>query len=551
MRALGWLVAVIGALAVFAWGASYAVLMGVVKMPEFPVALHGLGGAGLLLIGLWVFLDWGSLSQFGKDQTVQRSATAGVLLLVGFALTVALNVVGHRYDERWDLTLNKRFSVSDQTTTVVGALDKDVDILAFFMAGSPEEDNFRELLKGYTEASTLIKVNFYDPIGDNLMAKQENITTEYGTVIVRAGGSEQRITGKFDEEALTNAIVKATSSTTHSLCLVGGHGEVGNDQPGNPDGMDGALGTLEKQNYTVKSVELLAAQPTPADCEVLLLAGPKTDPLSGELDRMAQYVAAGGRLIVMIDPLATPGLAADLARYGVKVGNDVVIEQDPYRQLAGGGPTFVVLDSKSFAGSPITEKLTTGAVVLPLARSVAKGPDVAGLTVTELARSSEMSWAETRLEDISTVQPAPDDGVDIIGNVPVAVSVEVTDPAAVPLVSAAAALPAVEGAPMAPPTAPAEPLPAKAGGRVVVFGDSDFAKNQFGAFGLNSDLLLNAIGWSADDSTQLTIRANEAKVGKLDAGLIPATVAVLVALFGVPGLALLGAVGTWMRRRSQ
>jgi ABC-type uncharacterized transport system involved in gliding motility auxiliary subunit len=86
---------------------------------------------------------------------------------------------------------------------------------------------------------------------------------------------------------------------------------------------------------------------------------------------------------------------------------------------------------------------------------------------------------------------------------------------------------------------------------VVVFGDSDFARNQFGAFGLNSDLLLNAIGWSADDTTQLTIRANEAKVGKLDAGLIPVSVAVLVAMFAVPGLAVLGAVGTYMRRRSQ
>lgn len=551
MRALGWLVAVLGLLAIVAWGASYAVLVGMVKMSEFPVALHGLGGAGLLLLGLWVFLDWSTLSQLNKDQTVQRSATAGVLLLVGLALTVAINVVGHRYDKRWDLTLNKRFSVSDQTKTVVGALDKEVEIIAFFMTGSPEEANFRELLKGYTEASTLIQVNYFDPIGDNLMARQENITTEYGTVIVRSGGAEQRITGKFDEEALTNAIVKATSEKTHTLCLISGHGEASMTSPGDPEGIDGVLGTLEKQNYTVKTVELLGSQPTPEECEVLLLAGAKNDPLSGELDRMAQYVAAGGRLIVLVDPLVTPGLAGDMARYGVVVGNDVVIEQDPYRQLSGGGPTFVVLDGKSFGESPITEKLTSGAVVLPLARSVARGPEIAGLTVTELARGSEMSWAERKLEQLGTEAPVPDDGIDLIGNVPVAVAVEVTDPAAVPLVSAVPAAVAADGTPIASAVPAASPLPGKAGGRVVVIGDSDFAKNQFGAFGLNSDLLLNAIGWSADDSTQLTIRANESKTGKLDAGILPTAVSVLVALFGVPGLMLLGAVGTWMRRRSQ
>ena len=551
MRALGWLVAVLGLLAIVAWGASYAVLVGMVKMTEFPAALHGLGGAGLLLIGLWVFLDWGTLSQLNKDQTVQRSATAGVLLLVGLALTVAINVVGHRYDKRWDLTLNKRFSVSDQTKTVVGALDKEVEIIAFFMTGSPEEANFRELLKGYTEASTLIQVNYFDPIGDNLMARQENITTEYGTVIVRSGGAEQRITGKFDEEALTNAIVKATSSKTYTLCLVTGHGEAGINSPGDPAGYDGVIGMIEKQNYTVKPVELLGTQPTPADCEVLLLAGAKNDPLPGELDRMAQYVAAGGRLIVLVDPLATPGLAGDMARYGVVVGNDVVIEEDPNRQLAGGGPTFVVLDEKSFASSPITEKLVSGAVVLPLARSVARGPEIAGLTVTELARTTEMSWAERTLDQLGTEPPVADPGSDLVGKVPVAVSVEVTDPAAVPLVSAAAAAPVGEGGAIVPAMPATEALPAKAGGRVVVIGDSDFATNQFGAFGLNSDLLLNAVGWSVDDSTQLTIRANESKTGKLDAGVLPTAVSVLVALFGVPGLMLLGAVGTYMRRRSQ
>jgi hypothetical protein len=551
MRALGWLVAVLGVLAVLAWAASYGVLVGLLKMTEFPIALHSMGGAGFLCIGLWLFLDWGSLSQLGRDQTVHRSATAGVLLLVALALTAALNVVGHRYDKRWDLTLNKRFSVSDQTVTVVKGLDKEVEILAFFMTGSPGETDFRELLRGYTEASTLIKVNFYDPIGDNVMSAKENITTEYGTVIVRAGGAEQRITAKFDEEALTNAIVKTTSTTTHTLCLVSGHGEVGTDQPGNPDGLDLVLGTLEKQNYTIKAADLLAAQPSPAECEVLLVAGPKTDPLPGELDRLAQYVAAGGRLVVMIDPLQTPALAADMARYGVKVGNDVVIEPDPYRQVSGGGPTFLVLDGKSFGASPITEKLTTGAVVLPLARSVAKGPAVDGLDVTELAHTSATSWAETSLENLGTVPPQPDEGADILGNVGVAVAVEVTDPAAVPLNRAATAVPDGGEAPIVPAAAPSEPLPAKAGGRVVVFGDSDFARNQFGAFGLNSDLLLNAIGWSADDTTQLTIRANEAKVGKLDAGLIPVSVAVLVAMFAVPGLAVLGAVGTSMRRRSQ
>jgi ABC-type uncharacterized transport system involved in gliding motility auxiliary subunit len=332
--------------------------------------------------------------------------------------------------------------------------------------------------------------------------------------------------------------------------MVGGHGEGGADDTGAPNGYGLTLEKLTKQNYTVSTVQLLASQPKPADCEVLLLAGPKNDLLPAELDRLAQYVAAGGKLIVLLDPLGTPNLAADLARYGVKVGNDVVIENDPYRQMPQG-PTFVVLDGQSSAQHPITEKLDQPAI-LPLARSVGKGADVTGLAVTVLAHTSDQSWAETKLDDIQTTPPTPDPGADIVGQVPLMVAVEVNDPAAVAETTTVGTLPSIDGAPaMAAPPAPTEKLEKKAGGKVVVIGDSDFATNQIAAAGMNVDLLLGSVGWMVDDKNQITIHANDAKTGQLTVGVIPAAVVVLVSLIAVPGLAALGAVGTFMSRRQR
>ena len=550
MRAIGPILAVLGSLAIFAWGASFLFFTTMLESMNFPSALHGVGLGGLVCIGLWLFLERGSFSTLRNDSSVARGGMTGVLLLVAVALLVAVNVVGARYDERWDLTGTKRYSLSEQSQTIAKGLTAKVDIIAFFPKGGMEASDFKELIRGYEEASTLVTVRLYDPQGDNLAAMQEKITSEYGEVIIRSGEVEQRLTTGFDEEGITNALVKATTTESHSLCAVGGHGESGADDSTAADGMGIALGKLTKQNYTLSTVNLLSAQPTPADCEVLLLAGPRTDLSGGELDRLAQYVAAGGKMIVLLNPLETPKTAADMARYGVNVGADVVIEQDPYRQTANG-PSFVMVAPDSYAAHPIVEKLGD-AVLFPLARSVAKGPDVAGLTVAELLHTTDSSWAESNLSDLQGTPPNADAGVDRIGKLPLMVTVEVTDPAAIAEQTVAAVVPALEGAlALAAPPPVVDRLPKAAGGRLVVIGDGDFGTNMFVNQGANQDLLLSSIGWMVGDTSQITIHANEAKRGQLNVKVVPGVLTVLVAMLGVPGLATAGAVVTYLRRRNQ
>ncbi|MBM4367936.1 MAG: GldG family protein, partial [Deltaproteobacteria bacterium] len=443
MRAIGWLFAVVGAVILLGYLAGMS-LVWTHALEELPVWVHATGGAGAACIGLWLFLDWGSLSDLGKDQTVGQSFTAGITLLVGLAILVAANWVGVRFDKRWDLTQTKRYSLSPQSIDVTKALDREVAVLGFFVKGSPEEGNFLELMKGYTEQSTLLKLEMHDPYVDAWAVEQEGITSPSGTAIFKLGEAEQRVEYDFDEEAVTNALIKLTSSKTHSVCSITGHGEGKADDSYSPSGLGALFGRMQKQNYTVQSLALLDQAPTPDSCEVLVLPGPQTDLLPAELDRIAAYVAAGGNFVALLNPIDAPLTAADMSRYGVKLGNDVVVEGDPYRQIAGGGPTWVVLSEDSFDPHPITDDLR-GQVVLPLARSVGKGPEVAGLKVQELARSTDASWAETKLDQTGDEVAEPTEGEDIIGKVPLMVAVEVADPRAIPTTLAPAA--ALDGAP--------------------------------------------------------------------------------------------------------
>jgi ABC-type uncharacterized transport system involved in gliding motility auxiliary subunit len=103
------------------------------------------------------------------------------------------------------------------------------------------------------------------------------------------------------------------------------------------------------------------------------------------------------------------------------------------------------------------------------------------------------------------------------------------------------------GAPAAAPVA----ISAKPGGKVVVFGDSDFAGNQAVLAGTNQDLLLNTVAWMVGEDEQISVRSNEAGAGKLVVDVIGLFASGIVSLLVVPGLTIAGAIGTWLVRRRQ
>lgn len=544
LRALGWLFGLLGLLLVGISGLSFAF------MPDPPLAFKVVGGVGLVMMAGWLFLDWGSLRNLGTDQTVLRSTTASFAALLAFGIAVTANVVAFQYDEQWDLTETKRYTLAPQSVDVAKQLDREIEVIAFFRSGMPDESNFKELMRRYEEHTSLLRVEYYDPWANPTMAEQNDVRTESPVVILKVGDNQQRLETALDEQAFTSALVRVNSDVQHSMCVVTGHGELELMDDQGPDGIGIAKQKLEGVNYKVEALSLQTTQPTPESCEVLILASPQIDLMAAERDRLAQYVAAGGGLIVTVDPMVAPETAADLSRYGVKVGNDLVIEADPYRQTQGG-PTYVMLDEASFEGAsgeshPITAKLKGGGL-LGNVRSVGKGADVPGLSVQVIASASEKSWAETSLADAQDTW-VPDAGVDVVGKVPLAVVVEVADPAAV-RTSTVATLP-VDGAATPAVAIEAVPtLPAKAGGRVIVYGDGDFASNKLITIGVNQDLLLNAVAWIVGEEDQVTIRPNEAGKGKLNLNIVTVFLASVVALVVAPGLTIVGAVATWLRRR--
>ncbi len=503
----------------------------------------GVGAAGLVLWLVWLWIDQAPLRRAAHSRAVRFNVVAALLVALSVALAIGLNVLANRYDHRWDLTSTGRHTLAPQTIQLLEALEDEITVLAFFPVGGTDERSFLDLLEAYQQHTDKLTAQLYDPMHDPVTTRQYGVTSVFGTVILATAEHQQRLETAFDEEALSNALLRLASGAEHTVCFLSDHGEADTDDD-EPTGMSGAVMKLEGQNYRVERTSILQHGGVPSHCEVLVVAGPQIDPLPEEREALAAYLVQGGSALILLEPLSTPSLSDDLARYGLSLAPDVVLVDDAEMRQLGFDPSHLRLLPDQLDFHPITSKLDS-VLYLQLARSVELAEDVpAGLNVQILARSSADAWGETSFEEGGTIEPTPE--LDRMGALGLAAAVEIADPSAVVL--RGHDLAGSEGG--AEPDAPvAEEPEAAAGGKLVVFGDAGFASNQHLLEGLNQDLFLNSVAWLADEEDQISIRPNELAAGLLDYSLLQALIMWFAALFGVPGLAIVAALWTWMRRR--
>jgi ABC-type uncharacterized transport system involved in gliding motility auxiliary subunit len=406
------------------------------------------------------------------------------MIVLIFGVIALVEAVSYRHNWRVDLTENKRNSLSPQTIKVLSDLPVPVKATAFFRPDQPGKRTAEDLFKQYAARSDgKFSWEVVDADRDPLRAKRYNVET-YGTVVLEATPTagqvkEEKITDA-EEEKLTNGLIRVTREGKRIIYFLKGHGE---KDPGNREktGLSEVKESLEKLNYQVKDLLLARETKIPDDAAIVVVAGPEKDLLPNEIDALSGYVARAGKVLFMIDPFQAAGLNALLDRYGLGVGNDVIIDINPQGRLLGAGPEVPVVGD--YQAHPITRDFRF-ATFFPVARTVVvKDKPPEGVTAQPLARTSGESWAETNQDQIKTGQVKPDPGE-----------------ARGPLTVAAVATVDAKGA-------PADKKGAKA--RVVVIGDSDFASNAFVRLSGNKDLFLNTVSWLAEEENQIAIRPKD------------------------------------------
>jgi len=478
-------------------------------------------------------------SEWLKARQTRYGAYLFTYLVVIIAVLGATNWLANRHNKSFDSTSNKRFSLSEQTGKIVKGLSRDVTITYFDK--TTEFGRARDLLDRYGNLSTRLHIDYVDPDKKPQLARAANVRT-YGTIYIDSGLRKEEAKS-LTEEDVTGALIRSLKSGERNVCFVTGSGEHGLDDSGRT-GYSSVKEALEKNNYKTKTISLLeagggappqavklgqpaapaadGAKPTvPADCTVLVVAGPKYDYTQPEVDAIKSYVENGGRALFLIDPplklgrddySGSPALATVISSWGVTLDKDLALDTSGVGQIFGLGPEVPLVTS--YESQPIVRDLKDVATAFPLARTLDVKSTSTG-TAEKLFSTSSNSYATT---SINSPEIRIDPKKDKKG----------------PLALAASGT--YKGA-------------AGKEGRFVVVGSSNWASNNILRFNGNRDLFLNMMNWLSSDEDLISIRPKDPEDRRLNISTRQMSALAYSSMLFLPLIVVVSGFVVWWQRR--
>lgn len=450
------------------------------------------------------------VSRGRRRRFAARANTAAALLLAA-AIAGMLQYLSGRHYHRADWSRAKFYSLSDKSRSLAASLTNEVEVVALFPAAHELMEDLDPLLREYEAASHRIRVRRVDPARD--LAALEALAAEYplteDQVLIVASQGRHRVVPAAEledldystmnlgeaprrlafkgEQALSSAIQQVAHGRTPVVYFLSGHGERSIESFERGVGYAQLARLVRQDNLEVRPLVFGEQQRVPADADAVVIAGPRRRLPQPELDALAQFLDRSGRMVLLLDSQTATGLEPLLERWGVRAGNDQVV--DPARTLGGG------LAVSRYGRHPITDRMGELAAVFYRPRSIepaTPGADAAEADrprAMRLALTSDEAWAET---NPAQRPPRLDAGQDRAGPVSVAVAVE-------------------RGARTADAGADLSPT------RLVVFGDSAFLTNG-GMVSGNGDLFMSALNWTLDREELMAIPPKTPEEMRLDLG---------------------------------
>ena len=482
---------------------------------------------GVLLLGSAVVMNFDSLRERVNSGEGRRAGKYGSSALLGTLLTIAifgtLGWLSTQYNKRFDWTESKVHTLSSQTLGVLEGLEEPVHVTAFF--NKLDAPPIRDLLQRYEYASDRFVLEFADPTErPDLVLKYEIAEEDLARGLGRIAIGEQSLSlSEFSEPVITNALVKLTRTGGKKVYFLEGHNERLIDPESNlgagNEGFSRAADALRNETYEVETLLLASMEDVPEDADVLIAAGPTRPFFDEEHMALQRYLEGGGALFVMIDPRANTDLLADLVGFGVRLGDDVIVDQ----KLALFGRATSPFAASYSPSHPITRELTE-VVLFHMVRSVEVLPGAED-RYEVLASTGDGSWAERDLADWEASGRAQFGDGDLEGPVPLAVA----------------------GNPIwvAPGDKPVD-------ARIVIVGDSDFVTNEIFDSFQNRDFFLNSVNWLMGDVENISIRPNSSRASRFQLSSEQFQRIEYLSLFVIPeSIAIIGVFVWWSRRKGQ
>jgi ABC-type uncharacterized transport system involved in gliding motility auxiliary subunit len=474
--------------------------------------------AGLIILGLaaYAIMEPDRVRRFLTGRQARYGSNALVMSIAFLGILIVGNVLAFQNPKQvLDLTEDNVNTLSPELAAALETLPEQVTATGFFSQASNTQSAEQLLSNIKASSNGKFDYQFINPDRDPQAALNAGITGD-GKILLQMGDRKEIVAFASEPEIL-KGMLRLLNPGSDVVYFLTGHGERDIEQPAETS-MTRAKTTLESKNYTVKTLNLLAENQIPEDASLIVIAGPMKPISEDEVKLLKDYLANGGSLIVLEDPPAltefgdaSDPLADMLAQdWGITFNNDIVIDLNSPQPTTAAAAYY---DSVH----PVTVNMNNLVAFFPFTRSLTMAGSTEGVTLTPLVQTNERSWGETDMQSLT--QGGSQVGMD---------PTEVQGPLTL----------AIAGE------------NSTSGGRVVVFGTSNFAVDQiFDAYG-NGDMFVNSVDWSAEqeDLANITPKTPTERTFNIP-GQFQWIAILLGSVFVIPGLVVLAGVSTWLGRR--
>ncbi len=433
----------------------------------------------------------------------------GVFVVLLLLLTGLLGYLAWETRVQWDVSQNKRNSLSQASVEVLQKMSGPISVTIYATAQDVRLGDIRKIISDFLALYQRVKpdftLTFIDPAEQPKLAQEAGIEVNGEMVVAFAGRSEHLTT--VNEQAFTNLLMRLARSSEKLVMSLTGHGERRLDGVANHD-----LGEFGKQlalkGFRTGALNLAIAQDVPANASMLIIASPQADLLEGEVDKLLAYIERGGNLLWLIDQEPLRGLQPLAEKLELTLTPGVVI--DPQAQQLKAPITFAL--GANYGQHPVTQDFDY-ITVFPFARQIIvnESQEWRSVSLVEVAQSG---WVESgKLEGDITF----DQTHDVPGPVSVAAALSRT-------------LQDREQ-------------------RIVVIGSGHFLANTYLGNGSNLDFGINLINWLAGDEDLIAIQPRATLDSNLAFSQSALTVIAVIFLIVLPLAFLVSGVVVWRRRR--
>ena len=449
--------------------------------------------------------------ELNRKIRIQLRLQSGVFVLLLVALTALLAYIAHEYRKEWDITRGTRQTLSQASLDVLKQLDGPLTITVYAVTqdgcGQNLHKSLQEFMRPYQRAKPDIALAFVDPREQPKAAAAAGVRAPVEMVIEYRQRSEHLT--EFNEQALTNVLMRLARGADRLVLWLDGHGERKLNGVANHDLGDFGR-QLQQKGLRLNSINLAVAQDVPSNIALLIIASPQVDLLPAEVQKIKHYVERGGNLLWLIDPEPLRGLQPISELLGLVLTPGVVV--DPALKPRSGPPAFAV--ASSYARHPITNAFRLN-TVFPFARQIG-AVESDEWRITPLVDVAQRGWVEVgKLDEKVTFDKAR----DIPGPINIATAFERTV--------------------------------GDCQQRVVVVGTGHFLSNTFLGNGGNLDFGINIVNWLTGDDSLIAVQPRPAADSNLDIDQATLYLIAFTFLLVLPlAFIVTGGVIWWRRRRA-